>query len=177
MKNVWQCFAVLAHMAWNDFSRWFKLNFGRLARTWKKAWPNLQYRADCRLAPSQWETSLQSNTVSNWLGANLESALQYYDPAYQCINFSRLQWIFWYLLNEIQSLKYWRYLNWAPNATRIYFNFSSLLEMFSSNSLTHLPLDKRTPIPRRHFEMYFHEWKILYFDSNFTEVCSYRGYN
>ena len=30
--------------------------------------------ADSRLAPSQWET-LQSNTVSHWLGANLESAL------------------------------------------------------------------------------------------------------
>ena len=29
-------------------------------------------RADFRLAPSQWETSLQSNTISNWLGANLE---------------------------------------------------------------------------------------------------------
>ena len=32
-------------------------------------------RADCRLAPSQWETSLQSNVVSHCLGANLESAL------------------------------------------------------------------------------------------------------
>ena len=31
--------------------------------------------ADSRLAPSQWETSLQSNAVSHWLGANLESAL------------------------------------------------------------------------------------------------------
>ena len=30
---------------------------------------------DSRLAPSQWETSLQSNGVSHWLGANLESAL------------------------------------------------------------------------------------------------------
>ena len=38
-------------------------------------------RADSRLAPSQWETSLQSNAVSHWLGANLESALNndYYD--------------------------------------------------------------------------------------------------
>ena len=27
------------------------------------------------LMPSQWETSLQSNTVSHWLAANLESAL------------------------------------------------------------------------------------------------------
>ena len=32
-------------------------------------------RVDSRLAPSQWETSLQSNTVSHWLGTNLESAL------------------------------------------------------------------------------------------------------
>ena len=33
------------------------------------------YRADSWLAPSQWETSLQSNAVSHWLGANLESDL------------------------------------------------------------------------------------------------------
>ena len=33
------------------------------------------HRTDSRHAPSQWETSLQSNTVSHWLGANLESAL------------------------------------------------------------------------------------------------------
>ena len=30
-------------------------------------------RADSRFVPSQWETSLQSNGVSHWLGANLES--------------------------------------------------------------------------------------------------------
>ena len=33
-------------------------------------------RVDSRLAPSQWETVLQSNAVSHWLGTNLESALQ-----------------------------------------------------------------------------------------------------
>ena len=32
-------------------------------------------RTDSRLAPSQWETLLQSNAVSHWLGTNLESAL------------------------------------------------------------------------------------------------------
>ena len=32
-------------------------------------------RADSRRAPSQQETSLQSNAVSYWLGTNLESAL------------------------------------------------------------------------------------------------------
>ena len=32
-------------------------------------------RADSRFALSQWETSLQSNVVSHWLGTNLESTL------------------------------------------------------------------------------------------------------
>ena len=32
-------------------------------------------KADSRLAPSQWDPALQSNAVSHWLGANLESAL------------------------------------------------------------------------------------------------------
>ena len=32
-------------------------------------------RAGPRLAPSQWETSLQCNDVSHWLGSNLEPAL------------------------------------------------------------------------------------------------------
>ena len=32
-------------------------------------------RADSRLSTSQWEMSLQSNAISHWLGANLESAL------------------------------------------------------------------------------------------------------
>ena len=34
--------------------------------------------ADSRFAPSQWETSLQSNAISHWLCANLESALTIY---------------------------------------------------------------------------------------------------
>ena len=39
---------------------------------------NLESGADSRFAPSQWETSLQSNAVSHWLGTNLESALCLY---------------------------------------------------------------------------------------------------
>ena len=35
-------------------------------------------KTDSRFAPSQWETSLQSNAVSHWLGANQESALLSY---------------------------------------------------------------------------------------------------
>ena len=36
--------------------------------------------------------------------------------------------------------------------------------------LTHLPWTKWLPFRRQHFQMHFHEWKLLYFDSNFTEV-------
>ena len=36
-------------------------------------------RADSRLAPSQWETWLQINAVSHWLGASPESALSIID--------------------------------------------------------------------------------------------------
>ena len=35
-----------------------------------------QHQGWFRFAPSQWETLLQSNTVSHWMGANLESALE-----------------------------------------------------------------------------------------------------
>ena len=34
------------------------------------------------------------------------------------------------------------------------------------------PWTKWPPFHRQHFQMHFHEWKFLYFDSNFTEVCS-----
>ena len=47
---------------------------------------DIHCRADSRFAPSQWETSLQSNNVSHWLGASLESALYFLIPA--------LQWLF-----------------------------------------------------------------------------------
>ena len=38
------------------------------------AWLHI-FRADSRLSPSQWEMSLQSNAISHWLSANLESTL------------------------------------------------------------------------------------------------------
>ena len=38
------------------------------------------------LAPSPWETSLQSNAVSHWLGANLESAFMY---SKLCLNYNK----------------------------------------------------------------------------------------
>ena len=43
----------------------------------RKAFPchDIILWADSMFAPSQWETSLQSNAVSHWLGGNIESAL------------------------------------------------------------------------------------------------------
>ena len=37
--------------------------------------PRIYFRADSRFVPNQWETSLQNNAISHWLGANLESAM------------------------------------------------------------------------------------------------------
>ena len=36
---------------------------------------NVINKADSRLVPRQWETSLQSNAVSHWIGSNLQSTL------------------------------------------------------------------------------------------------------
>ena len=45
-----------------------------MASGWYLVCPSI-FSADTRLAPSQWETSLQSNTVFYWVGASLKSAL------------------------------------------------------------------------------------------------------
>ena len=50
------------------------------------------YRTDSRLAPSEWETSLQSNAVSHWLDANIESALIYHNNKTSAMG---PYWIFW----------------------------------------------------------------------------------
>ena len=56
------------------------ISFFRLSMDSPQWFPSVMFhartRADSRLVPSQWETSLQSNAVSHWPGANLESALR-----------------------------------------------------------------------------------------------------
>ena len=55
-------------------------NMGQVPSSqWGQCW----YRADSRFVPSQWETSVQSNAISHWLGANLESALWYHEDYWQ----------------------------------------------------------------------------------------------
>ena len=57
-------------MRWNiqNVSNFLKMSSNFQTRIW--------FRADSKCAPSQWETSLQSNAVSHWLGTNLDSALR-----------------------------------------------------------------------------------------------------
>ena len=47
--------------------------------------------------------------------------------------------------------------------------FSCIL---SAYHLTNLPRIKWPPFCRRQIQMHFHVWKLLYFDSNFTEIYS-----
>ena len=48
-------------------------------------WGHFLYRADSRLAPSQWQTALQSNAISHWLGANLEFSPAIMHQPYGCL--------------------------------------------------------------------------------------------
>ena len=54
------------------------------------------FRADSRFALIQWETLLQNNTISHWVGTNLESAL------YFCV----LLFLFWIKHNQTLQEKY-----------------------------------------------------------------------
>ena len=49
------------------------------------------HMADSRLAPSQWDTSLQSNAVFNWLGENFQSVLP------------TLRWPHWFMFSLLVS--------------------------------------------------------------------------
>ena len=65
--------------------------------------PLYNCRADSRFASSQWETSLQSNAVSHWTGANLESALNWY----AIIQPSCATWIYYRRHLAVHMCKQW----------------------------------------------------------------------
>ena len=64
-----------------------------------------------------------------------------------------------YLKLKIQWFIYKFYVNTNTD----YLRYSDLHEA---------PWTKWLPFLRRSFQMHFHEWKVLYFDQNFNEVCS-----
>ena len=56
----------------------------------------------------------------------------------------------------------------------IFWNWKKriLKKIIAIGSLVSSSCIKWPSLRRRHFQMHFYEWKILYFDSNFTEICS-----
>ena len=65
--------AMISLVSWNKER--YKIMMCFIAADNKETTRLLTSRAHSRLAPRQWETSLQCNAVSHWLGANLELAL------------------------------------------------------------------------------------------------------
>ena len=55
--------------------------------------PGNSFKADFMFVPSQWETSLQSNAASHWVGANLETALGLSPPWQQAITQLNKCWL------------------------------------------------------------------------------------
>ena len=69
-------------------------------------------KPDSRLVPCQWETSLQSNTVSHWLGANLESAPTLYIQSQSSFSvLTRRGDIAWYILSLFNGLALYSHNN------------------------------------------------------------------
>ena len=103
------------------------------------------FRVDSRLAPSQWETLLQSNAVSHWLGANLESTLYFAMIKLRVMSVT---------LSTIQEIF-------------VYLRFIFLLIWHWSLRLTHLPLDEMAAISQTIFSDPFLWMKIFVFGLNF----------
>ena len=82
------------HVAWCPYPQLprdlqFSSHQGRISQKACQLKASMPHGRVYRLAPSQWETSLQSNGVSHWLGANLESALSTYPKIFTCPTWKR----------------------------------------------------------------------------------------
>ena len=76
-KEVWLYLAPLQLQPYINQTTWYVTplceQWNEVQLRWKRNWiPRCHQdsRADSRLVPSQWETSLQSNAISHWLGTD-----------------------------------------------------------------------------------------------------------
>ena len=125
--------------------------------------PVIKYRADSRFAPSQCESSLQSDTVSHCLGSNLKSALKYMliknDQAFRdfvLYDFSGFVWI--------QRLSTNKFVQYAKRHFILPVQFPVLTH---HTLLTHLTLDKMATISQRTCSNAFSWMKIFEFQVKF----------
>ena len=66
------------------------------------------------------------------------------------------------------------YLYWIY-CVLFYYSYGDYQRLSSELTLIQHPSTKWPPFCRRHFQMHFHEWKVLNFDLNFTEIRSWRS--
>ena len=169
-------------------------------RSYHKSWWGcsewLKSRVHFVYAPSQWETTLHYKVGSHWLGAYTKWFLKVRDVLEASTwryTISKHKWqirqtllfvihldreipeyVMLSLCNMISKLhvstnnrnralyhhgqraKYHPFRNWLEKAT-----------------LTHWGWDKMHAIFRRHFQMNSIEWKLVHFDSNYPEICSW----
>ena len=93
------------------------------AKVHKQYFSERHCRAHSMLAPSQWETSLQSNAVSHWLGANLESALHRIGvPAWMWFSqrFNTLFVCFGRIVSHDDAIKYKHFPRYWPFVQGVY---------------------------------------------------------
>ena len=94
--------------------------------------PIIQNRADFVLVPSQWETLLQGNAVSHWLGANLESALRKHFNVMtsSCDNYIWLMHLFLWSLqlpaSGSEEAKLSHYFPWLHSVTPVSVTLSGI---------------------------------------------------
>ena len=83
----------------------------------------------------------------------------------------------WFIVNWILRKKF----QWKFNRNSNIFVRENAFEkvvcetvviLSRGGGISHPPLDKVTAISQECFQMHFREWKVIYFDWNFTEVCS-----
>ena len=102
--------------------------------------------ADSRLAPSQWETSLQSNAISHWLGENLESALL--EKFNSLSHFHLYKWYAnWYFFKHFQPIKgnFFRPYHIHLSQQLLYFCITNRWQLIQSRHIIFMYIKARPP--------------------------------
>ena len=152
----------------DSFSVFLHIHSGRKAVRGDWRWPLKNSgnshpshdKADSRFAPSQWETPLESNSVSHWLGAHSESAL--HEPRMHCN---------WGISNPYldqpitkgwsqpivgRLISHWLSSSYQALTVKLWI---PMTKHSVKGHNQHIEAETRwPPFSRRHFQMHFLEW-------------------
>ena len=104
-------------------------------------------------------------------GPSMRKAFQYHIVI---IETERLQFIYRRRL-LYSEISVWVLYRLIPFSLALSPNLSGNYLKFKLGSLLISPGQNGLPFRRRHFQMHFHQWRIMYFHSNFTDVCCLRS--